>query len=79
MREIRTLRSMSGDRKRSHWRGLRHRHRAKAAGQQQPPRPNATAPLLDSTIASIVDDDDAPTAKSVKGHSRLPGHSQTDG
>ena len=53
MREFRTLRSMSGERKRSHWRGLRHRHLAKAAGQQQPPQPAATAPLLDSTDASF--------------------------
>ena len=35
------------------WRGLRHRHLAKAAGQQLFPTPSATASLLDSTIASI--------------------------
>ena len=31
------------------WRGLRHRHLAKAAGQQLFPTPSATASLLDST------------------------------
>jgi hypothetical protein len=33
------------------WRGLRHRHLAKAAGQQLFPTPSATASLLDSTFA----------------------------
>jgi len=35
------------------WRGLRHRHLAKAAGQQLFPTPSATASLLDSTKATI--------------------------
>jgi hypothetical protein len=37
------------------WRGLRHRHLAKAAGQQLFPTPSATASLLDSTLASTGD------------------------
>jgi hypothetical protein len=45
------------------WRGLRHRHLAKAAGQQLFPTPSATASLLDSTFADDLSVD------ALSGHS----------
>lgn len=49
MRENRTSGSMSGGVETELWNGLRHRHRAKAAGNNYSPNPVATAPPLDST------------------------------
>ena len=50
MREIRTSGSMSGDWETEPRRGVRHRLRAKAAGNSYPHPPTATAPVVDSTI-----------------------------
>ena len=36
------------------WIGLRHRHSAKAAGQQLSPSPTATAPSIESTTDGIA-------------------------
>ncbi|MFU8781416.1 MAG: hypothetical protein ACNA71_10400, partial [Kiritimatiellia bacterium] len=50
MRENRTSGSMSGGVETELWNGLRHRHRAKAAGNCYSPYPVATAPPFDSTF-----------------------------
>ena len=51
MREIRTSGSTSGEEETELWRRLRHRHYGESRRQQLLPRPGATAPLLDSTVA----------------------------
>ena len=51
MREIRTSGSTSGEEETELWRRLRHRHYGESRRQQLLPRPGATAPLLDSTLA----------------------------
>ena len=55
MRENRTSGSMSGGVETELWNGLRHRHRAKAAGTSYSPLPVATAPPFDSTLLSDYD------------------------
>ena len=49
MREIRTLRATGRGLETEPWRGLRHRQKAKAAGNSYSPLPVATAPALDPT------------------------------
>ena len=54
MRENRTSGSMSGGVETELWNGLRHRYKAKAAGNCYSPYPVATAPPLDSTCIWLV-------------------------
>jgi hypothetical protein len=49
VREIRTLRATGRGLETEPWRGLRHRQKAKAAGNSYSPLPVATAPALDPT------------------------------
>jgi hypothetical protein len=49
VREIRTLRATGRGLETQPWRGLRHRQKAKAAGNSYSPLPVATAPALDPT------------------------------
>ena len=49
VREIRMLRATGRGLETEPWRGLRHRQKAKAAGNSYSPLPVATAPALDPT------------------------------
>jgi hypothetical protein len=54
VREIRTLRLTWRGLETEPRDGLRHRHRAKAAGKQRLPIPNVTAPVFDPTLGGCA-------------------------